>query len=71
MTDGQPDLVAHTLEQLRSLFAEHTAGRDRRFDLACAAVSGLAGRSMSPADVALQAVQIADETLKALGTAKK
>jgi hypothetical protein len=69
-----PDLVARTLEQISSLLAKYTADRDRRFQLTCFALSGLApefhktGGDESAEDIGKRAVELAEATLRALAT---
>jgi hypothetical protein len=66
------DLVADTLEQISSRREKYTGDHDRRFQLACFALSGLApefhktGGDESADDIGKRAVELADATLRAL-----
>ena len=68
---AEKDLVEQLAERFRSAFGSHD--QDRRFQLACHAVGGLAsisGQGLTPDSIAQSAVQIADATLRELGKKK-
>ncbi len=63
------NLIEQAVERLRQTLAKQPAADgDRRFDLACYVVAGVAASSYqaNPTDIALRAVEIVDATLKAL-----
>ncbi len=68
----EPDLVALPLEPSRPVTAMHAGDRDRRFQLVCFALCGLApefrktGVEESADDIGRRAVELADATLRAL-----
>jgi hypothetical protein len=61
------EVTEKELEHIRIVLARYLIDRDRRFELACNAIAGLASRGMGVEDIASTAVQIADATLKKLG----
>jgi hypothetical protein len=67
------DLVAGTLVQICSMLEKYAGDHDRRFQLTCFALSGLApefhktGGDESADDIGKRAVELADATLRALG----
>ncbi len=66
---GPPNIIEQALERIRqTLVKQPPAERDRRFELACFVVAGVAASQYqaNPTDIALRSVEIVDATLKAL-----